>query len=228
MNTATRDAATGHRHASNDEREATEVRASRYLEVDKAVERGPIDALVAIASVGAIIWTGGLIVRQLYPTYLTINLQNGMVYAMFAAFASIAGLFLSGLTLQVTAYAFLLLYEYQYVKDLMYLYRLNAGLENVPENIPDHARYYEDVFASTLQEGFLLIPYPVVMFWPNQYSIAWVGFVTLFFGYQMMLGHLNTAKSDRLGAQASLTQSMGIFRIFQTLQDVLALLKQKL
>jgi hypothetical protein len=125
------------------------------------------DALVALASVGAVIWTGGLIVRQLYPTTLTIGLQDGMFFAMMTVFASVAGLFMTLLALQSVAGFFLLLYGYQYFVDCGYLYRLNAGRERVPSTISDVPRYYNDVYLSTRLGGFLLLPYPVVMIWPT-------------------------------------------------------------
>src|SRR5665213_205756 len=116
------------------------------------------NALVAIAALGGVVWTGGLIVRQLYPSYLTIVLQSGMEAVMFAALAAVAGLFLSGLVLQGTAFAFFLLYEYGYVRDLMVLYNINAGITPVPANIPDVPRYLNDMYTYTRLEGFLLLP----------------------------------------------------------------------
>ena len=126
------------------------------------MERGYADALVAIGSVGAVVWTGGLIVRQLYPTTITVDLQNGMFMAMLASFGSIAGLFLAGRTLQITAAAFLLWYGYQYMRDLRFLYRLNAGYEAIPPLISDVPAYFNGVYLATLYEGVLLLPYQVV------------------------------------------------------------------
>jgi hypothetical protein len=59
-------------------------------------------------------------------------------------------------------------------------------------------------------------------------TIAILGFIYLWYGYQMMLGHLNIAKPDRTSQAAELAQNVGMFRIYQTLQDISTLLKQKL
>ena len=186
------------------------------------------NALVAIAALGGVVWTGGSIVRQLYPSYLTIVLQSGMEAVMFAALAAVAGLFLSGLVLQGTAFAFFLLYEYGYVRDLMVLYNINAGITPVPANIPDVPRYLNDMYSYTRLEGFLLLPYVIVVFWPTQYAIAWTAFVLLYLGYQMMLNHLNNAKPDTTATQFGLAQVLGLSRLYETLQEISALLKQKL
>ena len=187
-----------------------------------------IDALVAVASVGAVLWTGGLIVRQLYPTYVSINLQNGMYFAMFASLAAIGGLFLNGLPLQTAAGLFMALYAYWYMKDLKYIYDLNADLEKVPQNIPDPVKYKADAEQATLYEGYLLLPYVAVIQWPNQFCIACIGFVLLYVGYQLMLKHLLGAKADTSSVVAQVAQGAGTLAILNTLQEMLGLLKQKL
>lgn len=155
------------------------------------------NALIAIASVAAVVWTGGLIIRQLYPQYITIEIQSGMEYCMFASLASIFGLMLTGWPLGLAAMLFLVLYGHQWIQSLRTLYALNCSPEKAfPEWVADQAKYEQDTFTSTRLTGWLLVPYPLVIAFPYQAVVALVSVIVLYFGYQLILAHMNTAWSS--------------------------------
>jgi hypothetical protein len=41
-----------------------------------------------------------------------------------------------------------------------------------------------------------MVPYPIIIFWPTEFAVALVAVMVLYFGYQRILGHLNTAWSS--------------------------------
>ena len=66
------------------------------------------DALIAIASVAAVFWTGGLIVRQLYAKVVSNDIVSGMEFCTFSALASIFGLIFTGRSTRLGGWSVLL------------------------------------------------------------------------------------------------------------------------
>ncbi|HYK52969.1 MAG TPA: hypothetical protein VEV38_05515 [Candidatus Eremiobacteraceae bacterium] len=69
----------------------------------------PTNALVAIASVAVVIWTGGFIVRG-WVQSTSAALLAGMSYLQYAFFAAMLALLANALTLRVVAVFFVFLY----------------------------------------------------------------------------------------------------------------------
>ena len=157
------------------------------------------DALVAIASVAAVVWTGGLIVRQLYPEVVTTDIISGMEFCMFSALASIFGLILSGGPLVLAAGLFFLYYLRVYIPLWLRLRDLNSPGAPFPDNVTsDDARkaWEETEYQYLLNFSYQLTPYLVVILFPMQLVVALVSVIMLFFGYQGILKHFNLAWSN--------------------------------
>ncbi len=156
------------------------------------------DALVATASVAAVLWTGGLIVRQLYANVITNSIVSGMEFCMFSALASIFGLIFIGGPLVFAAGVFFLYYLRQYFVLWLSLRDLNAPWSPHPRDVTNDEgkkQWEQNDYEYLRNYGYELVPYIIVMLFPTQFVVALVSVVMLYFGYQGILGRLNTAWS---------------------------------
>ncbi len=151
------------------------------------------DALVAIASVAAVLWTGGLIIRQLFPSYVTMIVQNGMFFTIFAAFASLGALVTHGDILRIVVACFFLWYVGVAILSIRHFRRQRRKAEPLPEGV-DEARYFKLFNLGNWLQVLLLVFYIPIMVYPTTECVAWVTFFALFLGYQMILTHLNQAR----------------------------------
>jgi hypothetical protein len=144
----------------------------------------PTEALVAIASVAVVIWTGGFIVRG-WMQSTAVALMAGMNYLQFAFFASILALLANALTLRCLAIAFLFYYGSFFVR------YANALREREPEVelfLPylDQVRVKGPNFWLTVQ-AIQLLPIVTTIVWPSPRVLAWACAAMTFLGYQIIL-----------------------------------------
>lgn len=156
----------------------------------------PTEALVTIASVAVVIWTGGFIVRGWMRT--TASLVAGMNYLQFAYFGAILGLLANGLTLRCVSIVF---FAYYLIFFRRHAERLRQGEEYARPIVPllhvavDLGQRFW--VAVQLVE---LVPLVVVFVWPQPRVVAWLCAAMTFFGYQIMLTFVY---SDVMGERAS-------------------------
>lgn len=153
------------------------------------------DALIAIASVAAVVWTGGLITMQLKK--LSTILGNALDYVQTAFMGACFGLFATGVPLRCAVIVFGLIYTIQSIASLVQstwlLRRAKAG-----EVVFKHKNgiwYYTERFAKgTRQYAWTtlasMLAYVAVFVWPTQYAMCWFGWGLLYLGMQMILWQL--------------------------------------
>jgi hypothetical protein len=162
-----------------------------------AVGNVPTDALLAIASVAVVIWTGGFIVRGWMQT-TAVALMAGMNYLQFAFFSSIIALLSNAVTIRCVAVAFLFYYSGFFARHSA---RLRKREPEVELFLPflDQVRIKGARFWVTLQI-IELLPIAVTIVWPNPQVLAWCCAVMTFLGYQIILAFVY---SDIFGAPKS-------------------------
>jgi len=157
-------------------------------------------ALALIASVAAVVWTGGLVAYQLKEYGLTRNFALDAVQNAFML--AIGSTFMQPLTYRYVVSAFFLYYVTQSTL-LLYRNRNTDWVDDkqrakypslTPEQWEQVARDYRNHSRYTLA---LTAFYVIIIIYPYQIAVAWVATGYLFAGYQTLLWHLNTAKDKR-------------------------------
>lgn len=143
----------------------------------------PTQALIAIASVAVVIWTGGFIVRGWMRT--TGGLVAGMSFLQFAFFGAILTLLASPLTLRCAALAFFVYYL------VFFGYHTKRLREVEGDALPVIPLLHvlsgrRDLFWVGMQL-IELAPFAIVFVWPESVVVAWVCLAMTFLGYQVML-----------------------------------------
>jgi hypothetical protein len=154
------------------------------------------DALMALASVAAVLWTGGLIVRQLFPSYVTMIVQNGMFFTMFATFASIGALVAHGEVLRIMVGLFFLRYVWIALVGFRRYRRQLSEKDSVPAGVTDKPQYFRSIVIGKRLEVALLVFYVPIIVCPTNECVAWTAFFAAFVGYQLILSHLEQARED--------------------------------
>jgi hypothetical protein len=148
------------------------------------VDYVPTEALVAIASVAVVIWTGGFIVRG-WMGSTSIALLGGMNYLQFAFFSSIMALLANALTLRCLAIAFLLYYGSFFIRYSSILKAREPEIELFLPLVSD-VKISSARFWPTIQV-IELIPLIITFIWPDPRVLAWCCAAMTFFGYQIIL-----------------------------------------
>jgi hypothetical protein len=144
----------------------------------------PTNALVAIASVAVVIWTGGFIVRG-WVQSTSAALLAGMSYLQYAFFAAMLALLANALTLRIVAVLFVLLYASFFARHTR---RLSAREPNIELFLPyvDALRVSGKAFWTGMQI-IEFIPLAIVFIWPDPRVVAWACAIMTFLGYQIIL-----------------------------------------
>lgn len=154
----------------------------------------PTDALVAIASVAVVIWTGGFIVRGWLGS-TSIALLGGMNYLQFAFFGAILALLSNAPTLRILAVAFLLYYGSFFWR---YSQRLRAREPELELFVPllGDVRVGSAHFW-TITQAVELVPLIITFVWPDPRVVAWCCAAMTFLGYQIILAFVYRDLFDR-------------------------------
>jgi hypothetical protein len=144
----------------------------------------PTEALVAIASVAVVIWTGGFIVRG-WMQSTAVALMAGMNYLQFAFFASILALLSNALTLRFLAVAFLFYYGSFFLRYSVLLREREPEVELFLPYL-DQVRVKGARFWLTVQV-IQLLPIVITIAWPTPRVLAWCCAAMTFLGYQIIL-----------------------------------------
>jgi len=155
------------------------------------------DALIAIASVSAVLWTGGLIVRQL-TNYMDVQFRAGIEYMGFAFFAPMFALFITGSTLRITAGAFLVFYLIQTYKNFQYTKDVQVGkipppATVAPAFVPQWKKNAWAYLWLSLVSDFAIL---VIVVLPFDQAIAWTS-VLLVLLCQKLRGNKKTFGGGR-------------------------------
>jgi hypothetical protein len=147
----------------------------------------PTEALVAIASVAVVIWTGGFIVRG-WMQSTTAGLMAGMNYLQFAFFGAILALLANALTLRCLSVLFFLYYASFFRRHLA---RLRLREPEVALFLPffDAVRVTGERFWIALQV-VQLVPLLIAFIWPDPRVVAWACAAMTFLGYQILLAFI--------------------------------------
>lgn len=156
------------------------------------------NALIAIASVAAVCWTGGLIAYQIKQYTIARLVALDVLQASF--FGAVLGLFLTPLEFRYVATFFTVYYTVITLFTLLYVYRdfdsvkrrLLAANINMPDDdvyaLRHRQRRYSKITLATM------LAYIAAIIWPYPVVIAGVTSMFLFMGYQTVVWQLNNAK----------------------------------
>jgi hypothetical protein len=151
------------------------------------------DALLAIASIAAVLWTGGVIAIQLDPNRARAKAVLAMEYLQFAFFAPAVGLVAEPFVLRAIATILAVVIFFigvKHIRDGVNVRhwerimgpagdRLRLGI--IEKNLLYYGRW---TVASTI--GAV-----VVAMWPTQTTVAWTALVVGFIGLQLVVRFLN-------------------------------------
>jgi hypothetical protein len=150
------------------------------------------NALITIASVSAVLWTGGLIVlqlRQVLPPALHVGptldqradaIKGAMACFAFGALASTFALFETPQQFKVTAWIFFALYFILTVRNLRDIYR---ALRDV------RRQWYSVLIAISFFAPTVAIL--IAAIFPGQLTVVWSGALLNFWGYFMLSDTVN-------------------------------------
>jgi hypothetical protein len=154
------------------------------------------DALLAIATVSAVLWTGGLITRQL-SNYMDIPFRVGLEYLGFAFIAPLFALFVQGRTLQIGAALFSGMYLIVLYNNFMYAYRVQRGVLPLPEPLNVTPENYKQNLWMYVNLNFLSVAVIlIIVVYPENIAIAWSSVIMTFLGYQFLLGKILSLQQD--------------------------------
>ncbi|HTD37672.1 MAG TPA: hypothetical protein VK669_09165 [Candidatus Limnocylindrales bacterium] len=161
------------------------------------------EALIAIASVAAVVWTGGLIAMQI-RNQGSVSLIGGLDLLQTAFVGPTLALFAVGLPLRVITLMFALFYLFQAVNRMRYAWNLrrqsrpggtmtlpNRGTDPVGFRAADAKMHY-----ATLTLVSLIFFYIPVILWPSQKSVCIFAWGLTFIGMQMILTRLYSIDSN--------------------------------
>lgn len=165
------------------------------------------NALIAIASVSAVAWTGGLVAYQIKRYTVGRAFALDILQASFMG--CVFGLFMTPLTLRYVATAFTLFYVYSSVYALLFQYkniesvrkRLKGEAKTLPDDVVDKIRETGRRYAWLTLAS--MIAYVAIIVWPYPETLAGVAALLLFAGYQTVVWQLNTAP-DKLTLESLL------------------------
>ena len=141
------------------------------------------EALVALSSAGAVLWTASLVIGQLNRApALRAHIIGSLGYTGFAFFAPIAALLIPA-SIRAGAIAFLILYTanaIRYVWEAIVLFKKTRLTPNY-EAVDSYVRILvSHTFVS-------LIPIAVIAFFPTPFVVGCVSAITLFAAYQIIV-----------------------------------------
>lgn len=152
------------------------------------------EALLATASVAAVVWTGGLIVRQLKAPSITI--ANGLDFVQAAFMGPLVALATNGVPLRLAAIAFLVVYTivaaYHIREGLLWrkqIRMVNPAIFHAG-NAHDAKMYAKQTLAYGTWTLISMIAYIFVIWRPTPLTVFVVSWVMLFVGLQVILGRL--------------------------------------
>jgi hypothetical protein len=152
---------------------------------------GPREALIAIASVAAVAWTGGFIIRGFPGTKTTLALMEAMDYLQTAFFGPIIVLLASPAALRTAAIAFVALYA---AAPLALARRQRRERISALPGISDTylKLVIESGYTAWLRRyiALYLAPLALIFLVPDRGLAAWIAAALLFIGYQALLSHL--------------------------------------
>jgi hypothetical protein len=159
------------------------------------------DALIAVASVAAVVWTGGLITMQLKKT--SVVLMNGLDYLQTAFMGSMLALFASGVWLRVIVLAFGVYYIQLAFQQLILARKLwlchTDGEEIVtinPDGVPRSVAcgpYAKALVQYVFWTLVSILGYVAIFVWPTRFAMSIFTWTILYVGMQMVLIRLYTA-----------------------------------
>jgi len=144
----------------------------------------PTNALVAIASVAVVIWTGGFIVRG-WAQSTSAALLAGMSYLQYAFFGSMLALLSNALTLRFISVFFVFYYASFFVRHTRRLAQREPNIELFLPYV-DALRISGKSFWTVMQ-AVEFIPLVLVFIWPDPRVLAWSCAIMTFLGYQIIL-----------------------------------------
>ncbi|HEY1680440.1 MAG TPA: hypothetical protein VGF98_02225 [Candidatus Tumulicola sp.] len=152
-------------------------------------------ALIAIASVSALIWASGLILYQLKPWTLWRAATLG--FASTAFMAALFALFVTPVVLRYITLSFFILYVGLALLTIVRFRNRNFARNKARETAkhPNLAGYRDDQWRGIFRNQRLhawvgvlpLTTYPIVFFWPTTTVISWTATVYTFLAYQGIL-----------------------------------------
>ena len=151
-------------------------------------------ALFAIASVSAVVWTGGLISWQIKQWNLYIPVSLDLVQTAFMG--AIFGLFVHPLTFRYLATGFLVLFTVQSIASLWlnrnhnYVKNKFATTFTLTDERWDAVAKVNRTYATITLCSMIL--YVMIIVWPYPTVIAWFATIALFVGYQLIIGFMNS------------------------------------
>jgi hypothetical protein len=158
-------------------------------------EAAQTDALLAIASVAAIVWTGGLIAFQIKAPSTVNNLALDLLQTSFVG--SAFALFLHGETLRAAATVFLVYYVAITVWGLYCSFRTSL-IRRFWKAIPNRDSLSDEVLlaigrAAAVYYRWTLLSmtaFVAVIIFPHQTAVAWIAGLLLYVGLQLALRSL--------------------------------------
>jgi hypothetical protein len=154
------------------------------------------DALIVIASVAAVVWTGGLITMQLRQG--SIALGNGLDFLQSAFMGTALALFVVGVPLRAIVLVFAIFYTIKSVRELSQGMRLRGiarregPMTIVVTNLG--AAYAEPYGKASVQYSattlLSMLGYVAVIVWPTQFTVSVFGWLMMFLGLQLILVRL--------------------------------------
>jgi uncharacterized membrane protein len=154
------------------------------------------DGLIVIASVSAVIWTGGLITMQLKKN--SITLMNGLDFLQNAFMGTAIGMFVTGVPLRLVILLFGIFYtqkslrELKHGFDLRRLDRQGVITTLVPQGLVWTGPYAKAVIMYSSLTLASMVAYLGVFVYPTQFALCIFGWVLTFFGMQFILARLYT------------------------------------
>jgi hypothetical protein len=165
--------------------------------------------LIAIASLSAILWTGGLIARQVRPHKRDVDVGSGLRLLGFGIFVPILFLcFPQALRPAAVVYAILnaisALFQW-----LMYKASARYRVANLPEA---SSAFYNDLIAGARWLVVSVFLSVIVAMFPTAAVSAGVSLAAAFIGYQLLSSYLGREGEEYI--EESLFQSVHAFREF--------------
>lgn len=158
------------------------------------------DALIATASIAAVVWTGGLIAIQI-RNESSVSLINGLDLLQTAFLGSALALFSVGVPLRVVALIFGAFYLCQACYGWLYARRLRGSARPGQMATVPQGTFPVSVLADAEEQYSLLtllslLFYIPVIWWPSQKSVCIFGWSLTFLGMQMILMRLYAVDAD--------------------------------
>ncbi len=166
-------------------------------------------ALIAIASLSAILWTGGLIARQVRPHKRDVDVGSGLRLLGFGIFVPILFLcFPRALRMATAVYAIL-----NAISALFQWLMYRAGAQYRMANAPETSMaFYNDLVAGARWLGVSVFLSVIVAVYPTAAASAGVSLAAAFLGYQLLSSYLGREGEEYI--EESLFQAVHAFREF--------------